>query len=97
MSLFSETKIGVPTNETISQIALSHNSVNPTLAVSTSNKIYFFNDAGDKLDIEILRKESPTYLVWHPTMQTLAIGWNNGTKKKKKTNYYKAIAKRNIF
>ena len=84
MSLFSETKVAVPSSEAISQIALSHNSVNPTLAVSTQNKIYFFNDSGDKLDVEIMRKETPTYLVWHPTMQTLAIGWNNGNTIKLK-------------
>jgi hypothetical protein len=37
-----------------------------------------FNESGEKHDYELSRNIRPTYIEWHPTLPTLAIGWENG-------------------
>lgn len=60
-------------------ISVSHNLINPSIAVCTPNKILLYADNGDKHDYELARNIQPTALDWHPTLPQLAIGWENGT------------------
>ncbi len=78
MSIFSELKCNLPPGEQAYQIAVSHSSVNPILAVTTISRVLFFNDAGEKMELEIERGLTPTAIAWHPTHLVLAIGWQNG-------------------
>lgn len=52
--------------------------VNPTIAVTTPNKILLYNESGEKHDYELSRSISPTAICWHPNTAVLAIGWDNG-------------------
>ena len=56
--------------------------MNPSVAVTTPNKILLFNESGEKHDYELSRNICPTYMEWHPNQPTIAIGWENGKIKK---------------
>jgi hypothetical protein len=81
MSFFSKTEIKDLRNnhERIIRIAVSNVPINPTIAITTSNKIHLFNESGDKHQYELSRSITPTCIEWHPTHPILAIGWDNGT------------------
>lgn len=80
MSFFSKTEIKDLRNnhERIIRIAVSNVPINPTIAITTSNKIHLFNESGDKHQYELSRSITPTCIEWHPTNPILAIGWDNG-------------------
>jgi len=78
MSIFSEVKVNLPNGEQAQFIATSHTTVNPLLAVATNTRVLFYNDSGEKLDIEINRNLTPTAMAWHPVYSVLAVGWQNG-------------------
>lgn len=80
MSFFSKTEIKDLKNnhERIIRIAVSNVPINPTIAITTSNKIHLFNESGDKHQYELSRSITPTCIEWHPTNPILAIGWDNG-------------------
>ena len=78
MSIFSETKIVIPQTDLVTQIALSNVPLLPTLAVSTGTRILFFNESGEKLEMELFKGLTPTYIEYHPNLPQLAIGWQNG-------------------
>jgi hypothetical protein len=67
MSIFSECMIKLK-SETICLISVSHNLINPSIAVCTSNKIMLYSDNGDKHDYELARNLQPTALDWHPSL-----------------------------
>jgi intraflagellar transport protein 140 len=48
-------------------VSVSHNQINPSIAVSTSNKIMLYNDNGEKYDYELARNITPTGMDWHPS------------------------------
>jgi len=50
MSFFSKTEIKdlKGNHERIIRIAVSNVPINPTIAITTSNKIHLFNESGDK-------------------------------------------------
>ena len=81
MSFFSKTEIKDLKNnhERIIRIAVSNVPINPTIAITTSNKIHLFNESGDKHQYELSRSITPTCIEWHPFNPILAIGWDNGT------------------
>ena len=81
MSFFSKTEIKdlKSGNERIIRIAVSNVPINPTIAITTSNKIHLFNESGDKHQYELSRSITPTCIEWHPFHPILAIGWDNGT------------------
>ena len=54
MSIFSESIIKVK-GETIQLISVSHNLINPSIAVCTPNKILLYGDNGEKHDYELAR------------------------------------------
>ena len=68
MSLFTDLDLPLNTTETITQIAVSNIYINPSIAVTTSNKILLFNESGEKHDYELSRNISPTYICWHPSL-----------------------------
>ena len=74
--LFDVLKSG---NERVIRIAVSNVPINPTIAITTSNKIHLFNESGDKHQYELSRSITPTCIEWHPFHPILAIGWDNGT------------------
>jgi intraflagellar transport protein 140 len=80
MSFFSKTEIKdlKSNHERIIRIAVSNVLINPTIAVTTSNKIHLFNESGDKHQYELSRSITPTCVEWHPFNPILAIGWDNG-------------------
>lgn len=80
MSFFSKTEIGElkRNNEKIIRIAVSNVPINPTIAITTSNKIHLFNESGEKHQYELSRAITPTAIEWHPYNPILAIGWDNG-------------------
>lgn len=78
MSIFSETKISVPPSESITQIAISNVPLLPTLAVATPIRIMFYNENGEKMEFELNKGVTPTYIEFHPHQSQLAIGWQNG-------------------
>ena len=80
MSFFSKTEIKDLKNnhERIIRIAVSNVPINPTIAITTSNKIHLFNESGDKHQYELSRSITPTCIEWHPFNPILAIGWDNG-------------------
>lgn len=80
MSFFSKTEIKeLKTNqERIIRIGVSNVAVNPTVAITTSNKIHLFNESGEKHQYELSRSITPTCIEWHPFDPILAIGWDNG-------------------
>lgn len=81
MSFFSKTEIRdlKGNHERIIRIAVSNVPINPTIAITTSNKIHLFNESGDKHQYELSRSITPTCIEWHPFNAILAIGWDNGT------------------
>lgn len=81
MSFFSKTEIKDLKNnhERIIRIGVSNVPINPTIAITTSNKIHLFNESGDKHQYELSRSITPTCIEWHPSNPILAIGWDNGT------------------
>lgn len=81
MSFFSKTEIRdlKANSERIIRIAVSNVPVNPTIAITTSNKIHLFNESGEKHQYELSRSITPTCIEWHPISPILAIGWDNGT------------------
>ena len=81
MSFFSKTEIKDLKNnhERIIRISVSNVPINPTIAITTSNKIHLFNESGDKHQYELSRSITPTCIEWHPFNPILAIGWDNGT------------------
>lgn len=78
MSIFSESLVKLK-NEQINLVAVSHNLINPSIAVCTQNKILLYADNGEKHDYELARNIQPTAMDWHPSLAILAIGWENGT------------------
>ena len=80
MSFFSKTEIGElkRNNEKIIRIAVSNVPINPTIAITTSNKIHLYNESGEKHQYELSRAITPTAIEWHPFNPVLAIGWDNG-------------------
>ena len=80
MSFFSRTEVKDLKNnhERIIRIAVSNVPINPTIAITTSNKIHLFNESGDKHQYELSRSITPTCIEWHPFNPILAIGWDNG-------------------
>lgn len=80
MSFFSKTEIRdlKGNHERIIRIAVSNVPINPTIAITTSNKIHLFNESGDKHQYELSRSITPTCIEWHPFNAILAIGWDNG-------------------
>ena len=78
MSIFSETKIQVPSTEIVTQISISNVPLLPTLAVATQTRVIFFNESGEKLDFELFKGAVPTYIEYHPSQPQLAIGWQSG-------------------
>ena len=78
MSLFSESRINIAPDENIVHISMSNQVLNPILAVSTYQKIFFFNDNGEKLEYDLSRNIQPSFIEWHPNLPTLAIGWASG-------------------
>ena len=87
MSFFSKTEINElkRNNEKIIRIAVSNVPINPTIAITTSNKIHLFNESGEKHQYELSRAITPTAVEWHPFNPILAIGWDNG----KHLNYFR--------
>lgn len=81
MSLFSKVELTElkKGNEKVIRIAVSNVTVNPTIAITTSNKIHLFNESGEKHQYELSRSITPTCIEWHPINPILAIGWDNGT------------------
>ena len=65
MSIFSESIIKTK-NEPIHLLSVSHNPINPTIAVCTPNKILLYSDNGDKHEYELARNIQPTSVDWHP-------------------------------
>jgi intraflagellar transport protein 140 len=81
MSLFFDSQFTLPEGETVEQSAWSNSEVNMVLAVATSKpRIVFVNEEGKQIpNFEIGRgKVVPTFLRWHPLVQSLAIGWSDG-------------------
>jgi intraflagellar transport protein 140 len=66
MSIFSESVVKFK-GDTILLVSVSHNLINPSVAVCVSNKIMLYSDNGDKYDYELARNISPTAIDWHPT------------------------------
>ena len=66
MSIFSESVVKFK-GETIQLVSVSHNLINPSIAVCASNKITLYSDNGDKYDYELARNIAPTAIDWHPT------------------------------
>jgi intraflagellar transport protein 140 len=50
MSIYTKTALQKGKGEKIMRLAVSNVHANPSVAITTSNKIYFYSESGDKLD-----------------------------------------------
>lgn len=80
MSLFFDTHYSLPEGETAITSAWSSGEYN-ILAIATSKpRVIFVSEEGKVLpNFEIVRGNvTPVVLKWHPSFQSLAIGWSDG-------------------
>ncbi len=59
---------------------------NPSIAITTVNKILLYNESGEKHDYELSRNITPSFIEWHPNQPTIAIGWENGKDYNSRNN-----------
>lgn len=55
MSIFSETKLIIPGNQTPLGIAVSNTIAMPIVAVAVESKVLFYDENGDKIQYEITK------------------------------------------
>jgi hypothetical protein len=67
MSLFTDLDLPISPNDKVLSVSVSNVYINPTIAVTTPNKILLYNESGEKHDYELSRNIQPTALSWHPS------------------------------